>query len=688
MILSRTWWIAFVVFFGSTVQAAEPTKPEYTSVANVKVDPFIAKMIEAKVKLSTAKVHPGEVVQIVVEVTPQPNCYTTSWNKKGPDQIPFRPRIKVSDANLFEVRYPVEETGKLIWKKDAAELIFKDSFTWTIDVLVSSTASLGSHKLAFDLALQVCNDNTCVPGKITAEETVEVTAGMARSTDKLKPAVTPAPWEKVDPPTDNQPKPSTDTPTPGKSPTSDNPDSKRFGAFLLLAAVSAFLMLLTPCVFPMIPITVSFFLKQGEKEHHNPLPTALIYSLTIIVVMSVSVILVGGVIISIATNKWVNLGLGIMLVFFALSLFGMYEIELPTFLSNWTLSRQDRGGYIGTIFMALTFTITSFTCTGPFLGPLLGGVSEFKLTWWQLLSGAVVYSTVFAAPFFLLALFPSLIKKLPRSGGWLNSIKVVMGFLELAAALKFFSITDAMLFPGRPMLFNYDTVLCAWIALSVLCGVYLLGLFRLPHDSPVESLSVVRMLIASLFFGMALYMWPALDRKQPLGWVGEQLVGFLPEDTRAPTQQAGGGSDSLKLKATYDLDEAYARAIAEKKLIFIDFTGTSCANCRYNEGSIFVLKDVHEELDKFVIVKLYTDTVPNPRLSPDESKSQADFNMDLQRNTYGDVSLPYYVLLRPDATNKKAVVNGKIQGQVLMTEKGKIEDPAAFAKQLQEAQKK
>ena len=160
--------------------------------------------------------------------------------------------------------------------------------------------------------------------------------------------------------------------------------------------------------------------------------------------------MLGQLIVTLANNAWLNLGLGGVLIFFALSLFGMYEIELPTILARFTSSREGKGGYAGTFFMALTFTITSFTCTGPFLGPLLVGVKELNLSFGELVLSSLAYSATFAAPFFVLALFPRLLKTLPKSGGWLNSVKVVMGFLELAAALKFLGNTDIGLNPGQP----------------------------------------------------------------------------------------------------------------------------------------------------------------------------------------------------------------------------------------------
>jgi thiol:disulfide interchange protein DsbD len=362
----------------------------------------------------------------------------------------------------------------------------------------------------------------------------------------------------------------------------------------------------------------------------------------------------------------------------------MYEIELPQFLSRFTSAHEGRGGYVGAFFMALTFTITSFTCTGPFLGPLLVGVKEAQLSHLELVLAALTYSAVFAAPFFVLALFPSLIKALPRSGGWLNAVKVVMGFLELAAALKFLGNTDLALNPGDPLLFTYETVLCAWIALSVACGLYLLGLFRLPHDTPLENVGVPRMVLATLFLGLALYMTPALWRKTPQGVVGRWLVAFLPMDTSEPTEAAGGTAASNGGRLTWHMDyeEAWEQAVAENKPIFIDFTGVYCTNCRENEKGVFPRPEVRQQLEKFVRVQLYNDTVPKPGLSAAEAKQLADRNRELQRNTVGDVATPLYLLLRPDP--RVAIEDGKLKGVVLGKASGKIFDVAGFVKLLED----
>jgi thiol:disulfide interchange protein DsbD len=334
------------------------------------------------------------------------------------------------------------------------------------------------------------------------------------------------------------------------------------------------------------------------------------------------------------------------------------------------------------MFMALTFTITSFTCTGPFLGPLLVAVKESPLGPWQRALGALCYAATFAAPFFVLALFPSLLKRLPKSGGWLNAVKVVMGFLELAAALKFLANMDLAWHPGAPILFNYETVLCSWIALAVCCGLYLFGAFRLPHDTPLDHLGVGRMLLGAGFLSLGIYMAPALWRVTPLGVIGRGLVAFLPLDTRAASEW------------NLDYEQAWREAIAQHKLIFVDFTGQNCTNCRYNELNVFPQPGIRRELEKFARVQLYTDFVPDSKLSPADSKAQGEKNSALQSATVGDVSNPLYAIVRPDSDQPfERMADGglRIKGKILGQRKGliardRLEDFEAFLRQAQAGQ--
>lgn len=622
--------------------------------------------IDFAISISPELVRRGQTARLTIKATPRPGFHTFPITKKSADKeqdVGQLTKLTIDPQPGLQVLWPIEETEPEleIIKNVGAFLEHKKEVTWSQDILVLADATPGEKKLRISLRVQVC-DETCIQGypvfekafRVTEEPAIPLTQALEQRRKVEQPAVQLVP-------------------VPGTDVIAVAVNKEKEGGLvglMLVSMVAALLMLCTPCVFPMIPITVTFFLKQSEKEHHNALLTAAVYSLTIIIILAAAVLLLGDVIVRLANNTWLNLAFGALLVFFALSLFGMYEIELPSGLARFTSAHEGKGGYIGALFMALTFTITSFTCTGPFLGPLLVATKEYQLNLGERALGALVYSATFAAPFFVLALFPSLLKKLPKSGGWLNAVKVVMGFIEMALALKFLANTDIALNPGRPMLFNYETVLCAWIALSLACGLYLFGVFRLPHDSPVESLSVMRMLLGGVFLGLAIYMVPAMWRVSPQGLIGQFIVATLPLDTKAREGE---------LKWSYDYEEAWKQALDENKLIFVDFTGVNCTNCRSNEKNVFALPEVQQALKGYVRVQLYTDSVPDPRLSPAEATRQAERNSGWMEGTFGDISLPLYAIFRPtkgalpfeDNPGGKQKLRGFIPG---LTRKGFIRE--------------
>ena len=499
----------------------------------------IDNRIDLFVEVAPTKVRRGEIITISVHGVLRPGFHTYPMTKRADSEgqpASGLARFKFEEMPGLKALAPIRETGETEFKEYEGVgtlLVYHKDFSWSQDFLVLADSLPGPRTLRFGLSMVVC-DKSCVPGDPNYVKTIEVTSEPAL-------ALTPAIEERIK---EAQP-PPTVVPLPGgavetaKLPVEPAPPSAGGGSVLGIISVymlGALAMLFTPCVFPMIPITVSICLKQSQKEHHNALMTAGVYALTIIVMLTASMMILGTLVQTWANNVWVNLALGLLMVYFALSLFGMYEIELPRALSNFTNAREDKGGYLGVIFMALTFTITSFTCTGPFIGPILAANNETKMTFGMQLLASGTYSATFAAPFFVLALFPSLTKKLPKSGGWLNSVKVVMGFIEVALAFKFLSNSDLGFFPGRPMFFNYETVLCAWIALSIACGLYLLGIFRLPHDSPVEFLSVPRMLLAGACLSFAIYIAPALWRITPQGFVMPMLLPscrWIPRSSQA-----------------------------------------------------------------------------------------------------------------------------------------------------------
>ena len=657
------------------VKKPAPVAQPQAGVVAVGKRPQVLERAEIALSVKPTQVRRGETFTLTIALTPKPGFYTYPMTQRTSDQNetglntidwnsapgfrPLQPITETPAPTLYDTKVFDHEL-----KRDQVLFRYKTPVTWTQEVLVLPDAKVGPQQLRFKLSLQIC-DESCVKGSQSYDVNVDVTdAPPLPLSDALQKRLALKEEIKVAPAVPGAAPTGVGTPPPG---------SEGLAAILLASMGSAFLMLLTPCVFPMIPITVSFFVKQSEKEHHKPFMMAGVYALTITIVLAGAVLILGKVIIDLANNAWMNLALGGVLIFFAFSLFGMYDIELPSFLGQWTSSREGKGGLAGTFFMALTFTITSFTCTGPFLGPLLASVSLLQIGVATLVLAALAYSATFAAPFFFLALFPGLLKKLPKSGSWMNTVKVVMGFLELAAALKFLANTDITLHPGNPWFFNYDTVLCAWIAISVACGVYLLGLFRLPHDEPQEHVSVPRMVLATIFIGLGLYLTPALLRITPQGLIGESVIAFLPYDTRPRSAGGGvGGAAEAHLDWHLDYESAWKQAVKEDKLIFIDFTGVNCTNCRDNENRVFPKPEVRKELEKYVRVQLYNDSVPNRALSKQDSFAQAELNAERQKATFGDLSTPLYVVFKP---SKESPFDGdKFRGTTLARMSGKIFD--------------
>src|SRR5262249_21613726 len=380
-----------------------------------------------------------------------------------------------------------------------------------------------------------------------------------------------------------------------------------------------------------------------------------------------------------------NFALGALFIFFALSLFGMYDIELPSFLTRFTSEREGKGGLLGVMFMALTFTIVSFACVAPFLGGFGGTAAGSGITWTHRVLGGLAFSVTFAAPFFVLALFPNLLKQMPKRGSWLNSFKVVMGFLELAAALKFFRAGELVLIP-MPTFFTYDLVLGMWVAIAVLCGLYLLNVYRLPHDSPAESIGVPRMLFGFLFLSLGLYLVPAMfaaggEKQRPAGtvyaWIDSVL---LPEPTEGKEEVAWGGS----LPKAIEEARTQAKKTGQPKYVFVDFTGETCTNCKFNEKNIFTKGDIKKLFQPYSLVQMYTDKVPDKYYaaglrarfgnSTERQINDALVNLAFQRDTFGTEQLPLYVILKP-------LPDGGIE-EVARYDEGKINSETAFAEFL------
>ena len=401
-----------------------------------------------------------------------------------------------------------------------------------------------------------------------------------------------------------------------------------FISFIMLSFGMGLLALLTPCVFPMIPITVSFFTKQGEKENNNPLKSAIIYALGIIVIFTslgliLAITLGASGANQIASNPWVNLFIALLFVFFAFSLFGMYEIQIPSVMRQFSLENEQKGGTLGILFMALTFTLTSFTCTVQFVGLLLVAASRGSYMWPIL--GMLIFSLAFSLPFFFLALFPQYLSRMPKSGQWMNSIKVTMGFLELGAAMKFFSNVDLVWGIG---FFTYEFVLASWAIIAILMGIYLLGKIQLPHDTKMDKISVPRMMFSISFLTFGLYLSNGLWGGNVYGLVDSYLP---PKQDHFKEQTSIDSSKDIWIENYNDGVELSKKT---GKPIFVDFTGYTCTNCRWMEVNVFIDDKVKELFKNFILIKLFTDGGPNHKKYR---------QMEIDR--YGTSALPFYVVL-------------------------------------------
>ncbi len=660
--------------------------------------------VETSITPKAAK--PGAVVTLSLTVTLKPTCHTYPVSFLGKGQIGKNTIVTPAGGPLIAVE-AVEDPQKKYQTKPGekpgeTEIYYVDVVTWEWQAVVSPLAKAGPYALNFDKSrLLACNEHNCftsnksdipvVAFEVLAGPAVSVPVNYQLAVDKALGGETPvappppAPVEEKQGLKRKDAKPLAEyqadldavAASLVKSEASATTVSSSGLLGLLTAAIFwGYISLITPCVFPMIPITVSLFLKQSHHSTAGAVKYALVYCLTIVVVLGLAAVFLLGVFRELSVSPGMNLFLGLLLFVFALSLFGMYDIQLPGFLLRATEKRRAGGGMIGTIFGALAFSIVSFTCVAPFLGGFAGLAASGNYSRTELVLAGLTFAAAFASPFFVLALFPSLLKKLPRSGGWLDTVKAVMGFLELAAAFKFFRTAELR----RPPVeyFTYDVVLGAWVVISLVCGLYLLGLFRLPHDDEKPNLPVPRLLFALLFLGFGCYLMPGLYKtadgrpQRPSGVAFAWVEAFLlPE----PVEDLPWSAD---LKGTLE------SARASKKLVFVDFTGVTCTNCKYNETTIFPVASINESLRKYSLVQMYTDDVPAefyrnpPPLA--ERKDEGSANLAFQDKCFGTQQLPLYVILQPLADGSVRVVN--------IYDEGKINNREAFAAFLAKPLKK
>ena len=435
-------------------------------------------------------------------------------------------------------------------------------------------------------------------------------------------------------------------------------ESNLFNIFLL-GFIGGLLALLTPCVFPMIPLTVSFFTKQSKNKAKG-ISNAILYGFFIVLIYILLSIpfhfldnLDPEILNTISTNVWLNIFFFAILVFFAFSFFGYYEIALPSSWGNKMDSASSVGGLIGIFFMALTLAIVSFSCTGPILGSLLAGSLTSDGGAMQLSAGMIGFGLALALPFALFALFPSWLNSLPKSGGWLNTTKVVLGFLELAFAFKFLSNADLVEHWG---LLKREIFIGIWIVLFIGLALYLFKRIKFPHDGPDKKLSFSRVSFGVFVIAFVIYIAPGV-LKNPT-WNLKLLSGFPPPQFYSIYQQES--ECPLGLDCYKDFDAGLAAAKTQNKPILLDFTGWACVNCRKMEENVWSEDAIYNILKKeYILISLYVDD--RKQLPKEEQFEFIRDNGNLKRiRTIGDkwatfqtvnfqtASQPYYVLLNSD----------------------------------------
>jgi thiol:disulfide interchange protein len=677
----------------ATAEPPQPAKPDSRlqfkpkdAALTTSVDPAEARPGETVTFKVTAKLDPGSHIYKYSKSTEHGSgpinttfdFFDTAGLKVEGDWTPSKEPEKHKDPNFADV--------------DSVEY-HENEVTWSVKLKVPENTAPGKKALRCQARYMVCDARHCsFPGQWTLPEAVLTVSPADGTGAKTAAAAKPAEPKKADiappKPADSAAvaSPSVKSAVPTSPPVVQSEIAQKAQQglipFLIASAIGGLFALVMPCVWPMVPITVNFFVKQGQGNGGRNKATglAIIYCLSIIGIFTAVGVLFSfffsaSSLQTLANNPWLNLFVAGLFVAFGLSLLGLFELRLPSFLLNASSHGESRGGLVGVVFMALTLTITSFTCTFPVVGGLLvmaaGGDFFYPIV------GLATFASVIALPFFLLALSPGLISKMPRSGDWMNAVKVVGGLVEIGAALKFVNTAELAWVSSDNAWFDAQVVLTSWIVLSAICGIYLLGLFRTDHDHDEVKVGPGRLVFGALFLGLALYMAPALFGRPPASLVWDRLiVGILPPDSNelsADVQVAGNAGESsnggsLKpVKATstdpaqaerqekkahgvlwgLSFEQARELASAQKKPILIDFTGVNCPNCRLMERRVLPRPEVVALLKKFVTVELFTDFVDISSITAEQRQKLAEINQDRILELAKEATNPFYVVLSP-----------------------------------------
>ncbi len=545
------------------------------------------------------------LIRVTVRIDAGWHLYAAS----SPSGIPAS--FKVGPDTVVERVRVLQSPPRKIFDKTAnanAE-IYENQAVFLLELAVRREAPTGVADLKLAARYQVCSDTRCVPGKWTGTVALRIDPAAPAA-----PAIPAGYAEAVAP----------------KASSPAQADSNWL-AFVLVSFGFGLASVFTPCCFPMIPITMSYFLNRPSGGRRDAVMQAVVFCLGIVVLFTglgsaASAALGPAGVKNLGSSPWVNGFIAALFAAFGLSLLGAFKIAIPSPILTRLNRSSNAGGFIGTLLMGLTYALSSFACVGPFVGTLLAGSVQLGVL--RPLLGMAVFSTGMALPFFFLALFPSFLKRLPKSGGWLVRVKVVLGFAILAFSLKYLASLDQVLQWG---LLPRERFLAIWVVLFSMAGLYLLGFLRLEGVKPNEPMGLGRLLTGAALLAFALSLVPGM-----FGGNLGNLEAFVPmAGSSSPGVSASSGA-LVWMKDQYR--EALDRARREGKLVFVDFTGYNCANCHWMRGNILNRPEIAAELQGFVLLELYTDGT--------DAASAA--NSKLQQEKFGTVSEPFYVILDAD----------------------------------------
>jgi len=597
-----------------------------------------AGLMEFEIGLTPAKAAVGQEVTLSIKAKVKEPWHTFALDQ-NPDMAgkPTTLEIAVQGLKALSEEFRPSAEPEIKTIDEYVQRVHHGEIIWTRKFVVEQLRAAVKGSIRF----QLCRNGTCLP-PTNAPFELTYTAGTMVSTASSSASE----------------KSATDGANLAES-GNDNIAKEGFMAFLLTAIGAGFVALLTPCVFPMIPVTVAFFLKQEEKKAGSSLKLAIVYCLSIIGAFTILGLLVAALfgpasLTTLANNRWLNLGFAALFTFFGVMLLGVIDIQIPYWVLSFTATRESTGGFIGVIFMALTFTLVSFTCTFAFVGSLLVLAAQGSYVWPVI--GMLGFSTAFASPFFVLALFPTMLKKLPRSGGWMNDVKVVIGLVEIAAVVKFLSVADIGFSVGRiPVFLTFNIFMWTWIILATIAGVYLLGIFKKPRP----KFSLIRYGSAAFFLAFAGRLAAGLYGVHlPADPVWNLVAAFSPPDIQVrQTDELGYVIEHHKVDFALEFERAVSKASRDQRPLFIDFTGVNCVNCRQMERTVLIEQAVVAAMQKMVRAQLFTDEVPGIRDAEIREKLLL-LNQELQSELTGSAALPSYAVVSADGKKVLSYFSG------------------------------